>query len=284
LENELIKNPIGVMQGRLLPKYQDRYQAHPIGYWQDEFSIASILGLDCIEFIFDYNDYENNPLLTAHGQKQIRSISEQSKIRVLSVCADYFMEAPLYSEDEKSAQESLEVLNKLISSAAELGVENIVIPCVDKSSIQDEYIQGKLLEVLRSIIPEAEKCEINLSLESDLNPKQLKNLLDQIPSKYLTVNYDIGNSASLGYDYKDELHAYGDRISDIHIKDRKLGGGSVMLGSGNADIPGFIKYLDPFNYKSLFIMQAYRDNERLNIFESQLAWFKDKLKEKNYVP
>ena len=42
------------MQGRLLPKYKGRYQAHPFGYWQDEFPIASELGLDCIEFIFDY--------------------------------------------------------------------------------------------------------------------------------------------------------------------------------------------------------------------------------------
>ena len=27
---------IGIMQGRLLPKYQGRYQAHPLGYWKNE--------------------------------------------------------------------------------------------------------------------------------------------------------------------------------------------------------------------------------------------------------
>ena len=37
-----MKNKIGVMQGRLLPKHQGRYQAHPLGYWQKEFEIASI--------------------------------------------------------------------------------------------------------------------------------------------------------------------------------------------------------------------------------------------------
>ena len=30
----------GIMQGRLLPKYKNRYQAHPFGYWEDEFWIA----------------------------------------------------------------------------------------------------------------------------------------------------------------------------------------------------------------------------------------------------
>ena len=43
------------MQGRLLPKYQGRYQAHPKDYWRDEFKIASSIGLDCIEFILDSN-------------------------------------------------------------------------------------------------------------------------------------------------------------------------------------------------------------------------------------
>ena len=58
-----MKNSIGVMQGRLLPKYKGRYQAHPVGYWQDEFPLAEALGLDCIEFILDYNPANENPLL-----------------------------------------------------------------------------------------------------------------------------------------------------------------------------------------------------------------------------
>ncbi len=36
---------IGVMQGRLLPKYEGRYQAHPIGYWQKEFYLVADFGM-----------------------------------------------------------------------------------------------------------------------------------------------------------------------------------------------------------------------------------------------
>ena len=39
---KLVMNGIGIMQGRLLPKYKERYQAHPVGYWDEEFSIAAI--------------------------------------------------------------------------------------------------------------------------------------------------------------------------------------------------------------------------------------------------
>ena len=31
---------VGVMQGRLLPKFNGRYQAHPISYWKDEFVLV----------------------------------------------------------------------------------------------------------------------------------------------------------------------------------------------------------------------------------------------------
>ena len=60
-------NSLGVMQGRLLPKYKNRYQAHPLGYWENEFEVASRLNLQFIEFIFDYNEYELNPLYSKLG-------------------------------------------------------------------------------------------------------------------------------------------------------------------------------------------------------------------------
>ena len=41
----MFKN-IGIMQGRLLPKYKKKYQAHPVGYWENEFPIASKLDLN----------------------------------------------------------------------------------------------------------------------------------------------------------------------------------------------------------------------------------------------
>ena len=271
------------MQGRLLPKYQGRYQAHPIGYWQDEFSIASKLGLDCIEFIFDYNDYKVNPLLTDHGRKQIRSLSEKTGVKVFSICADYFMEAPLHSNVKDIAKKSFNVLKELLYLAGDLGIENVVIPCVDQSSIHNRQDRDRFISTIYPAIIEAESMKVNLSLETDLSPLEFKHLLTELQSDYLTVNYDIGNSAAIGYDYIAELEAYGNRISDIHIKDRLFGGGPVILGLGNANITGFFHELKRFNYEGPFIMQAFRDDQGVDIFKKQLIWFKERLKETNYV-
>lgn len=269
-----MNNPLGVMQGRLLPKYQGRYQAHPVGFWEDEFSKAAELGLDCIEFILDFNDADQNPLLSPKGRTRIQVVSARTGVKVLSVCADYFMEAPFYSENDQVVERSSTMLKRLLEAAGELGVGDIIIPCVDHSSIRDEKKRARFRENFSELLPEAERCGVNLSLETDLNPSQLGELLAQLDSRRVTVNYDIGNSASLGYDPVEELSVYGKRISDVHIKDRVFLGGTVKLGTGNADIPGFFRLLERFDYRGLLVMQAFRDDEGVAVFKEQLDWVK----------
>ncbi len=265
---------IGIMQGRLLPKYKGRYQAHPVGYWEDEFWIAQKLGLNCIEFIFDYNDYKSNPLIELSAETKLKSLVQKSGIQIKSICADYFMEAPLHSENSSVAKKSSEILVKLIKRAGALKINDIVLPCVDKSSLTNNSSKVRLINEVMKIVPLAEKVNVNLSLETDLDPKSFAILLSKFNTKCVKVNYDIGNSASLGFDTIEELKSYGDKISVIHIKDRTLGGGSVVLGRGNADFKNFFFKLKDLKFKGPFIMQAYRDDEGIEIFKKQLHWIK----------
>ena len=272
-ESIKLKNFVGVIQGRLLPKYEGRYQAHPKDYWQDEFILAKDVGLDCIEFILDYNDANVNPLSSLKGVDEIKKIIQETGVQVRSICADYFMEAPLHSEDPTIRKRSLQVISALIENGAKIGVTDIVIPCVDNSSISNKTA-SLFVKQLSKVLEIAENKKINLSLETDLPPKSFLALLDSFDSKMVTVNYDIGNSASLGFDVIEELNCYGHRISDIHIKDRIFDGGPVKLGHGNANFSVFFNKLKEFNYTGPFIMQAYRDNEGLIIFKEQLEWIR----------
>lgn len=267
-----MKNKVGVMQGRLLPKYLGRYQAHPLGSWEQEFEIAKKVGLDNIEFILDYNDADKNPLLKVGGVDEILSVSNKTGVVIKTICADYFMEAPLYSVDNSVAEKSLKVLIELLEASSEIGVTDIVIPCVDQSTLGGIEAEERFVSQIQKVIPNIEKKNINLSLETDLAPQPFVNLLNKINSNRITVNYDTGNSAALGYDPIEELNAYGDRITDIHIKDRVLGGGPVTLGEGNTDFVSFFNKLKEFNYLGPFIMQAYRDEEGVEIFKKQLSW------------
>ena len=265
---------IGVMQGRLLPKYQGRYQAHPIGYWEDEFEIAASLGVDLIEFILDYNDYEENPLMSASGCKKIKDIVNQSGVKVKTVCADYFMDAPLHSTDLKVSTLSAAVLRELIINSRTIGVTDIVLPLVDHSSVRDLESQDLFIRAIEPFFSYLDEQNMNLNLETDLDPTAFKNLLNQIDSDRVTVNYDTGNSAGLGYDSEQEFAAYGDRITDIHIKDRVMNGFSVCLGQGSADFTKIFKCVQNYGYCGPFIMQAFRDDDGLEIFKTQLTWLR----------
>jgi len=44
------------------------------------------------------------------------------------------------------------------------------------------------------------------------------------------INYDVANSASLGFEIDSEFKNYGKYIYNIHIKDRLKNGKSVRLG------------------------------------------------------
>jgi L-ribulose-5-phosphate 3-epimerase UlaE len=276
---------LGIMQGRLLPKYKNRYQAHPLGYWQEEFFLAKEIGLNYIEFILDFNDYNQNPLMSESGICEISEIIQKSGVGVRSVCADIFMEAPLHSKCKEESESSILILEKLIINSAKLEVTDIVIPCVDQSSLKEEYDQKVLINNLLKPIELASKFNINLALETDLAPIPFLNLLNELNRDVVKVNYDIGNSASLGFDIFEEFKLYGDRISDIHIKDRIFAGGSVILGTGNANFNSFFDVFSKLDFKGPLIMQVYRDEEGVEIFKKQLNWFKTKIEneyDRNY--
>lgn len=264
---------IGVMQGRLLPKYLGQYQAHPFGYWEDEFEIAKNLGVDYIEFILDYDNAYSNPLLNLEGINKISDLIQKTGVDVKTVCADYFMKAPLHSPNKNISKYSIEIMCKLVSMCRKLDISVIVLPCVDQSSLNSKEDKDRLVSAINAIISNFENANIFLSLETDLAPEPFAELLQRFNSEKVTVNYDIGNSASLGFDPIEELNTYGKLVSDVHIKDRVLGGGPVILGEGDANFDICIDKLREIGYQGPYVMQAYRDEEGVNIFKNQLDWF-----------
>jgi hexulose-6-phosphate isomerase len=248
----------GIMQGRLLPPVNNAIQAFPENGWQKEFSLAGNLGLDCIEFIFDGDDYAGHPLMTNEGLGEIQELAREHDVGVLSVCADYFMTYPLHrgSPAEKSAR--VTIVQDLIRNCSPLGVENIIIPCVDNSRLQNGAEMEEFRLRLDECLPVAEECGINLALETDLGPEAFANLMRDIGHECLKINYDTGNSASLGYDPAAEFESYGSWITDVHIKDRMYKGTTVPLGEGTVDFPRVFSLLRNMKYDGIYILQTAR--------------------------
>lgn len=264
---------LGIMQGRLLPKYKNQLQSFPKNSWKKEFALAKKFNLKYIEFIFGDKNVNGHPLLDFKKIQIIKNLEKMNEIKIRSICADYFMYNPLF---EGSSKKKINLLKRLICNASYLKVTDIVLPFVDNSSLNSKIKLKKTIQILNSFSDFLDKMNINIALETDLKPSDFLKFIKSFKSKRFTINYDLGNSAYKNYDISDEFKTYGDKISSIHIKDRLIGGPSVVLGTGDVNYKKFFFLFKKYIRRNdiYFIMQCYRDNEGVSIFKKQLYYFK----------
>lgn len=258
-----LENELGIMQGRLSHPRDGRIQSFPWGTWREEFSKARSCGLQLIEWIFEADACEKNPIMLKTGIEEIRRLSFATGTRVKSVCADYFMNRPFIRTSAWQRRERIRTLERLILQCSAAGVRYIVIPFVDKSKIVNEQEFRDVAKIMKEIAPLAKSYEIVLCLETNLRPHRFWELLHMIKHPHIQVNYDIGNSASLGFDTARELKTYGDWIATIHVKDRKRGGPTVPLGTGSADFKTIFSRLPTLGYSGPLILQAARNGDEM---------------------
>ena len=258
-----MNNPIGIMQGRLSAPRGGRLQSFPAETWREEFARARDCGLDGIEWIFE-EPWRENPLAEAQGIARMRELVEDTGTRILCACADYFMEHPLVRVSGPALAERVDMLRFVIGQCALAGIPILDIPCVDASAIQDEAEAEQVSRVVSEVADLAQRTGIVLGLETNLAPRAFASLLQRIDHPVVGATYDIGNSASLGYDPREEIEAIGRRVVNVHVKDRVRDGGTVALGEGNADLPATFGGLRDRGYAGPFILQVARVGEEMS--------------------
>lgn len=249
---------ISIMQGRLVPPEAGRFQSFPKQQWRSEFAHASEAHLDGIEWIYDQFGEDVNPLASDDGVQELKLLCQESRVAVVSACADYFMDRPIVRANDRELVEIVDRLVWLLRRCRAAGIERVVVPFVDQSRIDNEDDATRAVSVLDAILPDAEQNSLEVHLETSLAPAAFAALLDRLPSPWLKVNYDSGNSSSLGYDPREEFAAYGQRIGSVHVKDRIRGGGTVPLGTGDADLQAVFEELDKTGYRGDYVLQVAR--------------------------
>jgi L-ribulose-5-phosphate 3-epimerase len=249
---------IGFMQGRLSAMVDGKIQAFPWGEWREEFSRAKALGLTRMEWTIDQDRLRENPLTTGAGQKQILDLSRQNALRVSSLTGDCFMQAPFWKTGGDARTSLVADLDLVLASCSALGAQFIVIPLVDNGKIESAEQEQALLAVLLERSASLSRQGVKIVFESDLPPAGLAQFIEKLPREVFGINYDIGNSASLGYDSAAEIAAYGARILNVHVKDRLRGGTTVPLGTGAAELGKAIRLIEHSGYTGQYILQTAR--------------------------
>lgn len=270
----------GIMQGRLTPSSGKGIQFFPFENWREEFYMGAQIGIQEIEWIFDYDRYEENPIWTEAGKQELKNIIFNTGVKVNSVCFDYFMRNPFYKfQDDKREQvykENCNMACRVINSLAEIGGKLLEVPMVDDSSLNTEEEYHLAKRFIEKIAAYAERQNIKIGLETDLPPGRFTDFLASIETSYIYANFDSGNSSGIGYNPNEEIPALGARIYNVHIKDRVYHGTTVELGTGNADFEAVFSNLKEIDYKNSLILQAARGRdgfEKENIVR-QLSYIK----------
>ncbi len=277
----------GVMQGRLSPPEDGRFQSFPRQGWRDEFANAKAAGFSYIEWIHDdFDGWKSstspgvNPIFVEEGLREFDALKAEHGISTSALCGDWFMEHPLIrcSSEERIHRE--QHLHALLPIAKRIGASRIVLPFVDNAKITNEEEKIQVLDVLKHALPTAERCGVELHLEADFNPEDFKHFLARLDHPFLKVNWDSGNSSGLGYIASEEFAAYGDRIGSVHIKDRyrKPEGGieTRPLGTGSADFDDVFKAIYSVGYDGGVTLQVARGNpgDEVNFLRGQLDYVK----------
>lgn len=276
---------IGFMQGRLSSPVGGKIQSFPWETWRAEFEWGAQKGFPFFEWVFDTLRFQENPLWTAGGQALIREAISTSGVTVDSVVGDYFMDHPLFRgtpTEKRAAQDSL---YRLVDACSEVGIGILEIPIMENASLALAEEEDQLFNCLMRARERSGPNGITFSLEMDLPPSKLAHLLKRFHPLGVGVTFDMGNSAALGFDPKEEIPLLMPFLTSVHVKDRRRNGVSVPLGQGDVRLEDVFDLLVRFGYSGRYILQtartAGRDIEIACAYRDQVMTF---LQRKSSLP
>ena len=250
---------IGFMQGRLCDMVNGQIQAFPWNDWRDEFEEAHRIGIQSMEWTLDQENLYTCPFMTESGREEIKLLSSKYNVNVVSLTGDCFMQAPFWKASGALRISLIDDFRSIVEACNTLNINIIVVPLVDNGGLESQLQEDKLVNILLQERQNLVALGVKIAFESDYTAADLKRFIKRLPRDSFGINYDIGNSASLGYEANQEFAHYGDRVINIHVKDRPLGGTTVPLGEGDADFETVFKNLSEYKYQGNYILQTARD-------------------------
>ena len=174
-------------------------------------------------------------------RRDARAVAAARRRRRVSVCADYFMDRPFLRGRQRTSSPTCEAHPALAARrvASVAGITRAVLPFVDASRIDTPADERRGHRAAAAgAAARRSAAGVELHLETLAGADAFAALLDaaaaSAAARRTTTPATARPSATTS---REEFAAYGTRIGSVHIKDRVRGGGTVPLGTGDADLP-----------------------------------------------
>jgi len=266
----------GMVQGRLTRSPPGCLQWFPQEKWQDEFNIASKIGVNYIELIAEVQYNQNNPIWTNDGIDQIKQLVSDNNLTLHALCNDYIVEHSLL--DEGVIQQNID----LIKQGEKLGVQKYVLPLFESSELTIDNMNN-YINPLKRIATVAQTSNIMVCLETILTGDELITLLRLIDMPYVKAVYDTGNRVAFGHNLAKDIRLLGDYIAHVHIKDKNSNNENVLLGAGLVNFEEVFYALNDIKYEGPFTFETTRGSNPIDTakYNMQLVDFFKKNAETN---
>mgnify|MGYP001165327805 FL=1 len=266
-----------VIQGRSIPQTDNSMQYFPSN-WKEEFPIINKLGFSGIEWIYDKKSELSNPILTKTGRMEMLRVSKKNNVNLENIVFDWFLSHPFLQKNELLQEKNVEKFQSLMQSCSDVGFRRIIFPLLDKNKINSDKEINNLIKIFdKKIIEQLDSFDIEIHFETSLSPEKEKRIIESLNHKKIKICFDMGNSASEGFDPVKVINILGNNLGSVHIKDRKIGGSSVPLGQGDVKFLRVFQSLRLINFHGPITFQIYRnkDSNNISILKNSLTFIKE---------
>jgi L-ribulose-5-phosphate 3-epimerase len=221
--------------------------------WREKLLCAKEAGFDFIEISVDETDIKLSRLDTLKQERFeiVKDVFEVG-IPIRTMCLSGHRKYPIGSSDEKIRSRGLEIMEKAIDFACDLGIRIIQIAGYDVYYEQSTQETRELFEVnLAKCVEMAEKKGVILAFETMetefMNTvEKAMYYVNKIESPYLQVYPDCGNIKNAAVMYNknviDDLKTGREHIAAIHLKETVPGKfREIPFGTGHVDFKEIIE-------------------------------------------
>ncbi len=221
--------------------------------WREKLAAAKAAGYDYLEMSIDASE-EKIRRVYMSKQERFELIQDmyQTELPIRTMCVSALTKFSLGNPDGKMVSRGMEIAEKSIELAADLGVRVVMIPGYDVYyEPSDEKTKSEYLENLKRVAEIAEKTGVILGLETMEN--EFMNTVEKAMkyvvlcgSNYLKIYPDIGNLTNAAKQYKmdvlEDLQLGKGNITSMHLKETLPGRyREVPYGTGHVDFEAAIR-------------------------------------------
>ncbi len=202
-------------------------KALPVDWpWEKRLGKAAQAGYDFIDISIDESDARLGRLdWPASERAMLRRAIANSGVPVLTMCLSAHRKYPLGSHSPETRQQGLDIFQKAIQFARDIGIRVIQVMGYDVFyETSDDETKANFVESLGHCVQWAGQAGVMLGLENVDNPylesveKGLR-LVHELNSPWFQLYPDMANLAAAGYHPPDQLLLAKGHLIGVHFKD-----------------------------------------------------------------